>query len=154
MILKRTVMKPERHGKIYKQQKKNRKLKQCPNIGLPIPANVFNYDYTGKAISETVILEKKLKTWLDQPEVAPWFSPDTQIINETEILQQKGTFLRPDRVVISGEEVSVIDYKFGNIQKKSYHKQVIRYISLIKEMGFSQVKGYIWYVELGKIVSV
>ena len=97
---------------------------------------------------------KKLKTWLDQPEVAPWFSPDIQIINETEILQQKGTFLRPDRVVISGEEVSVIDYKFGNIQKKSYHKQAIRYISLIKEMGFSQVKGYIWYVELGKIIPV
>ena len=113
---------------------------------------------TAEAHAETIKrirnVEKKLKTWLDQPEVAPWFSPDTQIINETEILQQKGTFLRPDRVVISGEEVSVIDYKFGNIQKKSYHKQVIRYISLIKEMGFSQVKGYIWYVELGKIVPV
>ena len=85
--------------------------------------NVFNYDYTGKAISEQSRtatrqshakfsatsamqkifttpflpytsamkksrLRKKLKTWLDQPEV-PWFSPDTQIINETEILQQK-----------------------------------------------------------------
>lgn len=116
---------------------------------------VLPYIFNGQlSHEEGVVLEKKLKTWLDQPEVAPWFSPDTQIINETEILQQKGTFLRPDRVVISGEEVSVIDYKFGNIQKKSYHKQVIRYISLIKEMGFSQVKGYIWYVELGKIVSV
>lgn len=116
---------------------------------------VLPYIFNGQlSHEEGVILEKKLKTWLDQPEVAPWFSPDTQIINETEILQQKGTFLRPDRVVISGEEVSVIDYKFGNIQKKSYHKQVIRYISLIKEMGFSQVKGYIWYVELGKIVPV
>lgn len=116
---------------------------------------VLPYIFNGQlSHEEGVVLEKKLKTWLDQPEVAPWFSPDTQIINETEILQQKGTFLRPDRVVISGEEVSVIDYKFGNIQKKSYHKQVIRYISLIKEMGFSQVKGYIWYVELGKIVPV
>ena len=116
---------------------------------------VLPYIFNGQlSYEEGVALEKKLKTWLDQPEVAPWFSPDTQIINETEILQQKGTFLRPDRVVISGEEVSVIDYKFGNIQKKSYHKQVIRYISLIKEMGFSQVKGYIWYVELGKIIPV
>lgn len=103
---------------------------------------------------ESRLIETKLKTWLSHPEIATWFSPEAHIVNETEILQQKGTFLRPDRVVISNGEVSVIDYKFGIMQQKSYHKQVNRYVSLIKEMGFAQVKGYIWYVELGEIVPV
>lgn len=120
-----------------------------------IPNAVLPYVLSGElSHEESFLIANKLKNWLSQPEIAHWFAPESRIINETEILQQKGTFLRPDRVVISDGEVSVIDYKFGNIERKSYHKQVDRYVSLIKEMGFTQVKGYIWYIELKKVVPV
>ncbi|WP_455505400.1 hypothetical protein [Coprobacter sp.] len=103
---------------------------------------------------ESMVIETKLRTWLSQPEIAPWFAPGARVINETEILQEKGGFLRPDRVIIYDGEVSVIDYKFGNVEQKSHHRQISRYVSLVKEMGFSQVKGYIWYVELGIVQMV
>ena len=116
---------------------------------------ILPYIFSGQLdADEGTVIEKKLETWLTRPDIAPWFATDVQIITETAILRQEGSFLRPDRVIIKQGEVSVIDYKFGDIKQTRYLKQVARYISLIKEMGFTQVKGYIWYVELGEIVAV
>ena len=76
------------------------------------------------------------------------------MLNEAEILQSEGIFYRPDRVVIAGNEVSVIDYKFGMAERDSYRRQVRQYVSLVEKMGYNHVSGYIWYVELSKIEKV
>ncbi len=48
----------------------------------------------------------------------------------------------------------VIDYKFGEKTDPSYKTQVKTYLGLMKEMGHDRVEGFIWYVMLGKVVSV
>jgi RecB family endonuclease NucS len=40
--------------------------------------------------------------------------------------------------------IDVIDYKFGE-EKKSYSKQVKRYVELLEKAGFERVHGYLWY---------
>ncbi len=99
-------------------------------------------------------LLKTVKKAINQPIVKSWFSGKAIVHNEAAILTPEGYNYRPDRIVEIKDEIIVIDFKFGNIIKKSYDKQVNRYVNLIQEMGHQKVKGYLWYVVLNKIVEV
>ncbi len=55
--------------------------------------------------------------------------------------------------MMRGDEVIVIDYKFGKVRKK-YKTQVKRYISLLRNMGYDKVRGYIWYPLIPQIDEV
>lgn len=74
-----------------------------------------------------------------------WFTAAT-VRNEVTIIDKFGKEHRPDRVVL-GEDgsVTIIDYKFGE-RKESYRRQIMRYISLYRQLGYRSVKGFLWYV--------
>lgn len=103
---------------------------------------------------EAPLIEEKISALLKDDTVSEWFSREARIFTETEILVSEGAFLRPDRVVTVGGRTIVIDYKFGLMERKGYDKQVRRYMQFMRDMGHSQVEGYLWYVELNKIVKV
>ncbi|MCL1941971.1 MAG: UvrD-helicase domain-containing protein [Candidatus Azobacteroides sp.] len=89
------------------------------------------------------------------PETADWFSGKYRVLNETAILQSKGKFRRPDRVMMNDDEIIVIDYKFGEKEQKTYEGQVRNYMKLIEKMGYpQQIKGVVWYVETGEMKEV
>ena len=62
--------------------------------------------------------------------------------------------MRPDRVMIKGEKVVIVDYKFGNITAKSHIRQMREYMSLMKQMGYATIEGYIWYLSRSEIVKI
>ena len=86
--------------------------------------------------------------------MAAWYDGTAQVLNETDILIGKGHTKRPDRVIIKGKQVTVIDYKFGQKQLRTHQQQVQEYLQLIRKMGYPRVEGYLWYVELNKIKPV
>ena len=84
-----------------------------------------------------------------------WFNGSYRIFNEASIVTGDGETYRPDRVMItpSGDRVVVIDYKFG--QPHSAHRQQVRnYMTLMRQMGYPAVEGWLWYVTSGDIVRV
>ena len=56
--------------------------------------------------------------------------------------------------MIKDNEVVVVDYKFGESVESKYVKQVQRYVKSIEDMGYANVRGYVFYVKLGKIIQV
>ena len=56
-------------------------------------------------------------------------------------------------MLIKGNDVTIIDYKFGKEQPESYKKQVKEYMNILSQMGYT-AQGFIWYVELDDIVTV
>ncbi len=97
----------------------------------------------------------QLQQWLSQPETQQWYAPGITVLTETEILQPQSVFYRPDRVIIDGDRVVIIDYKFGNIERDAtYRKQLANYMALVRDMGYRQVDGFLWYLSLEKIVQV
>lgn len=84
-----------------------------------------------------------------------WFPGDRRrILDERDIIASDGSLLRPDRVILRKDGgVDIVDYKFG-APKKSYLRQVRRYVALYKELGYSDVSGYLWYVHDGVVESV
>ena len=92
---------------------------------------------------------QKLATWaLGHPKVKEWFSGKWELYNECAIIYtEKGELQtrRPDRVMMKDGQVVVVDFKFGK-KRPSYHKQVRDYMSLLASMGYSHIRGYLWYV--------
>ena len=83
-----------------------------------------------------------------------WFTADSaQVLDERDLCDEEGNIHRPDRVVIRDGRVEIIDYKFG-AQDKDHHSQVERYKRLYGELGYGDVRGYLWYVTDNQIISV
>ena len=82
-----------------------------------------------------------------------WFPGDrSMVLTETSVISSDGEIHRPDRVIVDGDKVVVVDYKFGT-EEKSYLRQVRRYAELYRSMGYSDVKAYLWYVEKNEVVE-
>ncbi|NPA36343.1 MAG: UvrD-helicase domain-containing protein [Chlorobi bacterium] len=92
-------------------------------------------------------LKEKITHLLSSPPYKDWFSNKFEIRNETSILKNDG-ISRPDRVMINKKDKSVIvvDYKFGKLKNIKYIKQVLSYMKLLNEMGYTNIKGYLWYI--------
>ena len=103
---------------------------------------------------ETAELTERLDQLLDLPEISKWFDGSMQVMNETEILYGNGQSYRPDRMMFDREQVIIVDYKFGEQENTHDRQQVKKYISLVRESGYPNVKGYLWYIEMNKIVPV
>ncbi|MFA6643607.1 MAG: UvrD-helicase domain-containing protein [Bacteroidales bacterium] len=104
--------------------------------------------------SEMEKITNDLTDYLSVPLVSDWYSGKYDVLNEAQILHPQKGFSRPDRVMISQDEVIIVDYKFGESEESKYKRQVQRYVKSIEEMGYLNVKGYVFYVKTGKIVDV
>lgn len=93
---------------------------------------------------------------LQNPIVSGWFDGSWEEIRNEEVILTSGTKMlhRPDRVMIRGSQAVVVDYKFGEKDADRYRSQLRRYERLLREMGYTEVSGYLWYVKQGKIEQV
>ncbi|MCB8999620.1 MAG: UvrD-helicase domain-containing protein [Bacteroidales bacterium] len=89
-----------------------------------------------------------LKEKLGKTPFPDFFGEDWKVYNERDILLPGGIEYRPDRVMTKGNFAVVVDYKFGVHKNSSNQSQIWKYMSLLKELGYSQIKGYLWYVML------
>lgn len=103
---------------------------------------------------ESSLLKNRLDDYLTKEIVESWYNGSYQTLNETDILFGNGLSRRPDRIMFKDGEVIVVDYKFGEKEEIKYTKQIKAYVDLIEEIGYKQVRGYIWYLELNKLVHV
>jgi ATP-dependent exoDNAse (exonuclease V) beta subunit len=104
--------------------------------------------------SERTSKVKELTRSLSIPEVADWYTGKYTVLNENQLLLPGARISRPDRVMLGEQKVIVADYKFGKSRDTKYNRQVRRYVDTIKSMGHQQVKGFIFYVQLGIVEEV
>jgi ATP-dependent exoDNAse (exonuclease V) beta subunit len=105
------------------------------------------------AAEESLEMEERVSGLINMPEVADWFLPDNRVMKEAGILLPDGVTRRPDRVIFKNGKTTIIDFKFGE-ENSHYAEQVKLYRTLLIHMGYSDIEGFIWYVDKNKIVSV
>jgi ATP-dependent exoDNAse (exonuclease V) beta subunit len=98
-------------------------------------------------------LAQNVREILSRPVVKNWFSQDSEVFNEREIISKSGTLRIPDRVVIQNNEIVVIDFKFGEIRKE-HEIQIKEYMQLLFEIYQKRPKGILYYAEKNKITEV
>ena len=101
---------------------------------------------------------RRLASWaLNNPKVKDWYSGEWELFNECSIIYPdedgKLQTRRPDRVMVKDDEVVVVDFKFGK-KRPEYLVQVQEYISLLSEMGYTHITGYLWYVFANQLEEV
>ncbi|MBO5264062.1 MAG: UvrD-helicase domain-containing protein [Bacteroidaceae bacterium] len=124
---------------------------------LPRLLNKMLIEGTISSEKEVNYIKSKLEKAIADPRVAHWFSGRYRLFNECAILcdgfdKERSSF-RPDRVMVDGENVIVVDYKFA--KKSTKHlEQVGEYMKLLAMIGYTDIKGYVWYVDRNEIEEV
>lgn len=105
--------------------------------------------------SDAQKLEAELAKRLTAPTIAPWFDGSmTDVWAETTMIGPDRR-LRPDRIMRSPSGGTVIvDYKFGRAERPEHIEQVRQYMTWLSDAGFPDIKAFLWYYTLGKVVEV
>ncbi len=76
-----------------------------------------------------------------------WFDGTYKAYNEKEILCN-GQTKRIDRIMFGKDEVIIVDYKFSEDTEyeKKYRKQLNEYKKVVSEMGYKNIKTYLWFI--------
>ncbi|WP_199121465.1 exodeoxyribonuclease V subunit beta [Pedobacter sp. ASV28] len=90
-------------------------------------------------------LKEGIMEVLNHPELSAILAQSTESIIEKNIIDANGKLHRPDRIVVDSDGVTIIDYKFTLEQNDQHIEQILSYKSLLGEMGFVNVKGYLFY---------
>ena len=106
--------------------------------------------------AEGVRLSEIVAEAFHDPVISSWFRNDWETVrNEHAIIipGDSGT-RRPDRVMTKGKSAVVVDYKFGLERQGPHIRQISRYMDLLRQMGYTDIEGYIWYVSGGYVEKV
>ncbi len=101
----------------------------------------------------------RLKQGLTNKRVREWFAGHNTVINERNIIgtsqYRPGQVThRPDRIVVHGNTLSVVDYKFARPDEE-HALQVRAYMDLLRQMHPEmQVEGFLWYVYSGHVEQI
>ena len=114
--------------------------------------SVLSGEITAEEASEAKLL---LAERISGAAARGWYpeGQDVKVLNEASLIDTDGEMYRPDRVVLSGGKVVIIDYKFGE-HRRSYERQLKRYADIWRRMGHGKVDAYIWYVQTDEVVEI
>ncbi len=120
-----------------------------------LPGAIRHCSYRGRLpIEEAGEIESYLAEELRKEPIRQWFEGYKRVLCERPLIVD-GVDRRPDRVVWTADgHIDVIDYKFGAEQPAKYARQVRTYMKALTDLGHTGVRGFIWYVDSGRIVPV
>jgi ATP-dependent exoDNAse (exonuclease V) beta subunit len=119
-------------------------------IAAAIEGMLFNGDLSA---AEATTIGQRIDEAFANPIIASWFSGDWDVVrSESTIIVPGDTRTRrPDRVMTRGHRAVVVDYKFGLGRPAAHARQLREYADLLRQMGYTDVEGYIWYVASGEL---
>jgi hypothetical protein len=91
-------------------------------------------------------ITKRVKAIVGHPKLSDYYTKGNLIRNEQDILTKKGNVLRPDRLVIQGNKVTIIDYKTGK-SNPAYREQIYSYTDALEDMGYAIDNKILVYID-------
>ncbi|MFT4032286.1 MAG: UvrD-helicase domain-containing protein [Siphonobacter sp.] len=91
---------------------------------------------------------------LKQKVMKPYFELPAEFLFEKEIIMPNGSTIRPDRVIIRpNQQLAILEYKIGN-PADSHQKEMKKYASIYRKMGYKDVECWLVYLDSGEVVSI
>jgi ATP-dependent helicase/nuclease subunit A len=103
---------------------------------------------------ESLEIRQEIIEFLGLEPVKRWFSGEWKVLKERDIITAEGQLRRPDRIMMKGSEVIIIDYKTGRSKLKAHERQMRDYIGLVRKMGYQDVTGWLCYIRLKEIIQI
>ncbi len=107
-------------------------------------------------ISKTEQKQLKLEVMqvLEQADLKALLADAEERFTEKTIVDSAGNSHRPDLAIWKANTLHIVDYKFTLGQEKKHIEQVQGYAQLYRELGYSSVKGYLYYAHNHSLVRV
>lgn len=127
----------------------SRDVEGALNILRVLPATI------GADEKEKLQIRDIVRRRVSDPLVKDWFDGFKRVLIEREVVTESGETKRFDRVVwTAGGEIHLIDYKSGNQSPDKYRKQIKGYIDFFHSMGYPCVRGFLYYLDTGKVIEI
>jgi ATP-dependent exoDNAse (exonuclease V) beta subunit len=98
------------------------------------------------------LVYQTIRDIVNHKELELFFAEGNTILNEQTIIQKEGATIKPDRMVVTTDDlVYLLDYKTG-VHNSKYQKQLENYQLAIELMGYKVVKKSLIYI--GKQIDV
>ncbi len=97
------------------------------------------------SINDIQTMRAKIDQVVNHPDLHDYFKDGLTVMNEREIITATGKFLRPDRIMIHDNAVTIIDYKTGKKDVK-HKEQLNAYADALVAMGFETNKKIVVYI--------
>lgn len=98
-------------------------------------------------------LHGQLDDLFANPIVGNWFAAEWDVRTEIPILLPGGATHRIDRLLLNGKQAVVVDYKTGE-KSKADTQQVAGYMDILRQMGYTEVAGFLLYTRDKEVVEV
>jgi len=82
---------------------------------------------------------------VQQDELKNYFKPELKVFSERDFVDESGKIYRPDRVILDGNNCTIIDYKTGGELPKHF-SQIKIYAENLEKMGYSVEKKFLVYI--------
>jgi len=99
------------------------------------------------------LLDEIQEIW-NHPIINKWLTGQYKVWNESSIILEDGSTQRPDKVFTNGDETIVLDFKFTQGDYINHKTQVGRYMNALNNVGYSNIKGYLYYAKTRELVEV
>ncbi len=119
-------------------------MKTIDDLENTIEQGTKNGDFIKENIENII---KSIREIFGNEIIAGWFSPGWEVMNEKDILLPEGNFIRPDRIIINGKDVKVIDYKTG-AEKPEHITQINKYAEALSAMNYNVTGKYLLYLDM------
>lgn len=106
------------------------------------------------AVDEKDLLLEEIQQIWNHPVINQWLTGDYKIWNESSIILEDGSTQRPDKVFTKDNETIVLDFKFTQGDYINHKTQVGRYMNALSNVGYSNIKGYLYYAKSKELVEV
>jgi ATP-dependent exoDNAse (exonuclease V) beta subunit len=93
-------------------------------------------------------VEQSLRDIIFHPELEEFFTENTVVFREQNIIRKNVQTIKPDRVTIKEGKALLLDYKTGAHQAK-YERQLAEYQLALEEMGYTVAKKSLVYIGEG-----
>lgn len=97
---------------------------------------------------ESLEIENILNDLVVHPDLKQFYKKGVLVKNEIDLLEYdsvKVSAQRPDRVVIDGNQLTIIDYKTGEKETK-HKKQIEKYAESFRKLGYKQINKKLVYI--------
>lgn len=98
-------------------------------------------------------LSNKIQKLLKNTRLERLFTERAESRAEREIILPDGSFIRPDRVFFTGDEVFIVDYKTGKKRKKD-EEQLHGYAEVLRRMGHEKIRKLLVYINEEELLEV
>lgn len=130
-----------------------------------ILAKISSVDEIEEAINEVwqlglikqedkTVYTDQLTAVLTHPELMAILTGQGIQINEKSIIDANGRLKRIDKLILNGDKATIIDYKFTINESSSHIAQIAEYKNLVSQLGYKEVKAYLFYSKLNKLKEV